>query len=73
MRRSYDRLVSAMQIAILVTHRLDIKLTTSSPSACDTKAPRLTATMCTIMEALKGHVKFLKTVCVSPNYDLRIS
>ena len=25
------------------------------------------------MEALKGHVKFLKTVCVSPNKDLRIS
>ena len=25
------------------------------------------------MEALKGHVKFLKTVCVSPNEDLRIS
>ena len=27
----------------------------------------------TIMEALMGHVKFLKTVCVSPNWDLRIS
>ena len=26
-----------------------------------------------IMKALKGHVKFLKTVCVSPNKDLHIS
>ena len=23
--------------------------------------------ICQLMEALKGHVKFLKTVCVSPN------
>ena len=25
------------------------------------------------MEALKGHVKFLKTVCVSPNWELGFS